>query len=419
MIVISKPRVLIILLIPMSVIVSLLSFGAAPSAYGDPHIKDPNLKVEQVVSGLASPTSMAFVAADKILVLEKNSGNVLLVTNGILQDRPVLKLNVDHTTLTCCRGLLGIAVENNLHSSNKKVYLYLSESLPNSSVRNRVYQYKWNSDSLLNPLRILDLPATPGPNHPGGKLVIGKDGYLYTVIGDLNNEGLLQNIKGENILTDTSVIIKIDPTSRKAPEDNPFFNLKPTHNAEKYYGYGVRNSFGLAIDPITGALWDTENGDKDYDEINYVAPGFNSGWRKLMGPISKSEIERNELVHLPNSKYIDPAFNFSPSLGVTGIEFLNSSVLGPEYKNNIFVGDINNGNLYFFKVNSTRNGFDLSQPNLSDLIANGKRELSEISLGSGFGGITDIKTGPDGSLYILTFDEEKNGDGKIYRITKS
>jgi glucose/arabinose dehydrogenase len=56
---------------------------------------------------------------------------------------------------------------------------------------------------------------------------------------------------------------------------------------------------------------------------------------------------------------------------------------------------------------------------LSDLIANGKRELSEISLGSGFGGITDIKTGPDGSLYILTFDEEKNGDGKIYRITKS
>ena len=107
----------------------------------------------------------------------------------------------------------------------------MSESLPNSSVRNRVYQYEWNGDSLLNPIRILDLPATPGPNHPGGKLVIGKDGYLYTVIGDLNNEGLLQNIKGENILTDTSVIIRIDPTSGKAPEDNPFFNLKPTHNA--------------------------------------------------------------------------------------------------------------------------------------------------------------------------------------------
>jgi glucose/arabinose dehydrogenase len=104
---------------------------------------------------------------------------------------------------------------------------------------------------------------------------------------------------------------------------------------------------------------------------------------------------------------------------VTGIEFLNSSVLGPQYKNNIFVGDINNGNLYFFKVNSTRNGLDLSQPNLSDLVAKGKRELSEISLGTGFEGITDIKTGPDGSLYILTFDEAKNGDGKIYRIARS
>lgn len=411
-----KMKMLILLILISGVL--LFSSGAA-STYGDPQIKDPNIKVEQVVSGLDSPTSMAFVEADKILVLEKNSGNVLLVTSGILQDKPVLKLNVDHTTLTCCRGLLGIAVANYPQSTNKKVYLYLSESLPNSSVRNRVYQYEWNGDSLLNPIRILDLPATPGPNHPGGKLVIGKDGYLYSVIGDLNNEGLLQNIKGENTLTDTSVIIRIDPTNGKAPEDNPFFNLKPTHNAEKYYGYGVRNSFGLAIDPITGALWDTENGDKDYDEINYVAPGFNSGWRKLMGPISKSEIEKNELMNLPNSKYIDPAFSFSPSLGVTGIEFLNSSVLGPQYKNNIFVGDINNGNLYFFKVNSTRNGLDLSQPNLSDLIANGKRELSEISLGTGFEGITDIKTGPDGSLYILTFDEAKNGDGKIYRIARS
>lgn len=411
---------MLILLILMSVVLLLSLFGAA-NTYGDPQIKDPNLKVEQIVSGLASPTSMAFVEADKILVLEKNSGNVLLVTNGILQDKPVLKLNVDHTTLTCCRGLLGIAVTNNHQSANKKVYLYLSESLPNNSVRNRVYQYELSRDSLLNPIRILDLPATPGPNHPGGKLVIGKDGYLYTVIGDLNNEGFLQNIKGKgkNILTDTSVIIRTDPTNGKAPNDNPFFNLEPTHNAKKYYGYGVRNSFGLAIDPVTGALWDTENGDKDYDEINYVAPGFNSGWRKLMGPISKSEIARNELTHLPNSKYIDPAFNFSPSLGVTGIEFLNSSVLGPEYQNNIFVGDIDNGNLYFFKVNSTRNGLDLSQPNLSDLIANGKGELSEISLGTGFGGITDIKTGPDGSLYILTFDEDKNGDGKIYRITRS
>jgi glucose/arabinose dehydrogenase len=124
-------------------------------------------------------------------------------------------------------------------------------------------------------------------------------------------------------------------------------------------------------------------------------------------------------VNLPNSKYVDPVFNFAPSLGVTGIEFFNSRTLGETYQNNIFVGDINNGNLYFFKVNSARNGLDLEQSDLGDLVANGNEELSKITFGAGFKGITDIKTGPDGFLYVLTFDEDADGDGKIYKITKA
>ena len=394
-------------------IFSIAVFGSPADA--QPIIQDSNLKAELVVEGLSSPTSMAFIQNDSILVLEKNTGEVQLISNGVLQEEPVLKLDVDTTTLTCCRGLLGIATIGGQH-----VFLYFTEAASEDQlVRNRVYRYDWNQQqhTLTNPTMILDLPATPGPNHPGGKLVIGLDNYLYTAIGDLNNEGQLQNFENGPEPDDSSVIIKISAFDGSPAVDNPFLN---SHNPKmaKYFAYGIRNSFGLAIDPITGALWEAENGDEDYDEINLVRPGFNNGWKKLMGPISQSDdIAQEDLVSFPGSHYADPVFSWKPSRGITDIEFLNSSALGPKYQNNIFVGDITSGNLYFFEVNSTRTGLTFNEPTISDLIADGEEELENITWGTGFGGITDIETGPDGLLYLLTFDQEIDGEGKIYRIS--
>ena len=202
--------------------------------------------------------------------------------------------------------------------------------------------------------------------------------------------------------------------------NNPFVSIKkefPTSQVEKYYGYGIRNSFGLAIDPVSGILWDTENGDKDYDEINLVHPGFNSGWKQVMGPISKSSITEKDLTILSGSYYGDPVFSWEPSLGITDIEFFDSKNLGDKYENNVFVGDINNGNIYYFKVNDNRTGFDFETPEFEgDQMAN-EEEKNKLVWGIGFDGITDLETGLDGNLYVLTFDESSNGDGKIYRIS--
>jgi glucose/arabinose dehydrogenase len=390
----------------------LLSIGYSGYAYSEPTFKDPNLKAELVVEGLSSPTSMAFLDMNNILVLEKNSGEVRLVYNSVLQEKPVIKLDVDATTLTCCRGLLGIAT-----IGQKEVFLYFSEAAHDyQPVVNRLYKYQWDGQSLVNPELILELPATPGPNHPGGKIAIGLDHYLYTVIGDLNNEGQLQNFKDGIQPNDSSVILKINPNNGSAAKDNPF-ESQNNQNMSKYYAYGIRNSFGLAIDPITGTLWEAENGDEDYDEINLVKPGFNSGWKKLMGPMSESELKQKDLVNFPGSHYSDPVFSWNPSLGITDIEFLSSPKLGPIYTNNIFVGDITNGNLYFFELNQNRTGLVFDNPELNDLVADDEEQLAEITLATGFGGITDIVTGPDGLLYVLTFDQELDGDGKIYRIT--
>jgi glucose/arabinose dehydrogenase len=385
----------------------------------EPTLNDPNLQVETIVEGLSLPTSMAFIDNNNILVLEKEKGTVRLVSNGILQEESVLEVNVDSRSE---RGLLGVTLMD-----NDTIFLYYTETSQNGDqLRNRVYKYQWNDEErlLVNPTLILDLPAIPGPNHDGGKLIIGPDNYLYAVIGDLNHMGKLQNIVNGPDPDDTGVIFRINPEDGSPAPDNPFINNNnELLSLNKYYAYGIRNSFGITFDPVTNVLWDTENGPSEYDEVNLVKPGFNSGWLQVMGPISKSGITEDELVTFPNSKYADPVFNWLPSLGITDIEFLNSSKLGDKYTHNIFVGDIGvltDGYLYFFEVNKDRTGIKFdnsSQARLTDLIADNEEERSAIALGTGFGGITDIETGPDGFLYILTLNIRSNGEGNIYRIT--
>lgn len=375
-------------------------FGYADA---QPVINDPNMTAEMVTEGLSSPTSIAFMDSNNILVLEK-SGSVRLISNGVLQEQPVLNVPVDTENE---RGLLGIATQDDA------VFLYFTES--GQTLRNKVYQYTWNGEGLVNPKLILDLPALPGPNHNAGKLVMGPDHYLYVIIGDLNHDGKLQNFLDGPEPDDTGVIFKVNPNDGSAAPNNPFVN-SGNSALSRYYAYGIRNSFGITIDPVTNMLWDTENGPSEYDEVNLIRPGFNSGWQTVMGPISTSGQTEDELVSFQGSHYADPVFSWKSPPAVTDIEFLHSSKFGDKYANNIFIGDNNNGNVYYLEVNDDRTGlkFDASQTGLNDLVVDNEEELSSIIFGSGFGSITDIATSPDGFLYIVSFE-----DGIIYRITPS
>jgi len=127
-----------------------------------------------------------------------------------------------------------------------------------------------------------------------------------------------------------------------------------------------------------------------------------------MGPLSRN-VDVNQVVNYPGSHYADPVFSWKNSVAVTGIEFMKSSALGQEYKNNIFVGDYNNGNLYYFEVNSTRTGIKPA-PGLSGLIVANDDQLSAVTFGTY--STLNIKTGPkDGFLYVLSIN-----DGSIYRL---
>ena len=143
------------------------AYGAPVSlATGNPTVKDANLKVEAVSEGLSSPTSMAFIDNNNILVLEKD-GHVRLISNGQLQQQPVLTVPVDSKNE---RGLLGIAImkanlndkgsiNTNSASQPVSVFLYFTESQGGKLVGNKVYRYEFNGQSLVKPTLILDLPA--------------------------------------------------------------------------------------------------------------------------------------------------------------------------------------------------------------------------------------------------------------------
>jgi aldose sugar dehydrogenase len=148
-----------------------------------------------------------------------------------------------------------------------------------------------------------------------------------------------------------------------------------------------------------------------------VRPGFNSGWAMVMGPIEMSNVTaENDLVNFQgSSSYADPIFSWGRAVGATDIEFYDSDVLDGDFTNNIFVADANNGDLYFFEVNEDRSGLQFEIPGIdNDLVASNENERAAVTFGTGFpNSITDIETGPDGYLYVLTYHPTL---GSLFRI---
>ena len=184
-----------------------------------------------------------------------------------------------------------------------------------------------------------------------------------------------------------------------------------------YFAYGIRNSFGMDFDPVTGHIWDTENGRNDDDEINLVLPGFNSGWPDIQGPASRPENDdadvEDDLVDFDGrGEYRDPEFTWNITVGPTAIKFYNSTQLGVEYQNDIFVGDINNGRIYHFDLNEDRTGLMLDDGELEDKVGDNEDELSSggVVFGTGFRAISDIEVGPDGNLYALDVSRWKDNE---------
>ncbi len=369
----------------ISIAFGLIFVNAFPDAFSEPILYDENLILEEFAKEIGwGYTTMTFVG-DDILLLQK-IGVVSLIREGIIQKEPVLEITVNPVRES---GLLGIT------SVGNTVYLYFTEIDENKKqLGNRIYKYDWNGNKLINPVLIKELPSNE--YHNGGAMVTGLDNQVYAVIGDTGKYGPLQNKPLEKLyppgisdFMDTSVILRVEP-------EGP------------YYAIGIRNSFGLAIDPITGNLWATENGDDDFDEINLIPDKFNSGWETIMGPATESELA--SLPEYEDYTYNEPEFTWEKVVAPAGLNFGQFKETS-NYNNSLFVGDCNNGHLYKFELNQNRDGFEFSNPELQDNIVNTNESMDEIIIGTGFRCITDIEVGPDGFLYLVS-----HGEKIIYRI---
>ncbi|HEY2942365.1 MAG TPA: PQQ-dependent sugar dehydrogenase [Vicinamibacteria bacterium] len=482
--------------------VAVLGPRAEAQAPG-PSVLDPKLSVRTVASGLVTPVSLAFLGPGDMLVLEKNTGKVQRVTGGTVQT--VLDLAVNNASE---RGLLGIALHPDFED-NHALYLYwtcasthpadpfmpserecpdtpatgadTSDILAVPLLGNRIDRFIWNGSTLVFDRNLIKLHAfqndvTNGVargNHNGGVLRFGPDEKLYLIFGDNGRRGQLQNLVngpfGPGQPDDqfggpepddahfTGVILRLDDDG-SAPDDNPFFEVggrtggEAGANVQKIFAYGVRNSFGLAFDPVSGRLWDEQNGDDSFDELNQVEAGSNLGWVQIMGPVSRiaqfKAIETSpaffglqqvrwpptniadtpaealsRLFVIPGSHYSDPEFSWKFAVAPAGIGFLSSRALGPQYSDDLFVGasrtNLEGGYIFRFNLTGNRRKIAVDDPRLADRVAdnNAKFDITEsesLLFGRNFGIGTDIQTGPDGNLFVVSLS-----NGAVYEVFRA
>ncbi len=485
----------------------------AQASQAGPTMLDPSLTVSTVVSGVTTPSSIAFLGPNDMLVLEKNTGKVLRVTNGVVQG-VALDLSVNNASE---RGLLGIALHPDF-ATNHGVYLYwtcrstappidpffpdeqrcldanmlgadTSNILQVPLLGNRVDRFVWNGSTLTFDRNVIMLRAfqndgapqppdqgdqaqPPRGNHNGGVIAFGPDRKLYVIFGDQGRRGQLQNLldgptppnaddqfggpEPDNAHL-SGVVLRLTDDGT-TPTDNPFFAAGAARggevgaNIQKIFAYGVRNSFGLAFDPLSGNLWDQQNGDDSFDELNRVEPGMNGGWVQIMGPVSRlsqfKQIETtfgaanlqqlrwpptnianspaealSRLVALPGSHYSDPEFAWKWAVPPAAIGFVRGRGLGAQFEGDLFVGAATpltvGGYLFHFNLTGNRARIATDDPRLEDRVAdnNAKNDLTEsesLLIGRDFGVTTDIETGPNGNLFVVSIS-----NGAIYEISRA
>ena len=494
--------------IPRNIVmhVAALAFCILPfrTAHADsipPTILDPNLQVTTYLSsGLSQPIGIVFLGPNDAFVLEKASGQVKRVINGVIGPTPVLDLAVNSFSE---RGLLSLVLHPNFPAT-PYVYIRWTESSTGADstvasevplLGNRVDRFVWNGSTLVLDRNLLqlrsrqadnvDMPGHPGSanpsergNHNGGVLKFGLDGKLYLFMGDQGRRGWLQNLENGPFLTEplvddgiggpspdnahlTGVIIRLNDDGT-TPTDNPFYVVGSSlggevgANIQKIYSYGHRNGFGMAFDPVSGSLWDTENADDAFSELNRIVPGMNGGWIQLAGPLSRiaqfkliettafgsalqqirypptrvaytSALALSHMYMLPGAEYRDPEFSWQYEVAPAGTTFIRGTALGTEYDGTLWVGSASSfqqvggtgGSLYRLRLTPDRLHIDVSaDPRLADYVADngakyGVTESETLIIGTGFGTTPSIEQGPDGNLYVVSVT-----DNTVYRINR-
>ena len=362
-------------------------------------VTDPSLQVTALLPdfSLDTPTTMAFVGPDDILVLEKETGRVRRVLGGVLQPSPVLDVAVELRQRTRPARHRGQHRDRRRASSSITPRSPIPTATASRTAARRSATGCTATTGTAGSARcrtaqlILDLPVTTGPNHDGGVLLLGPPpppgpgqsataARCYVIIGDLNRNGQLQNNAGGAAPDDTSVILRVEQDGYGGSGQSLRALLqrhhmrRPARPAAGVLAARPASPRWRATSPTgcaTASAWRSirpaatsgtpRTARADYDEVNRVTPGVNSGWNPIMGPDSRDRRDSANLFNMPGagSTYSDPEFSWLATIAPTAIVFPVGTSSGAAYDDVALVGDSNLGQLYRFPLNPGRDGFDV------------------------------------------------------------
>jgi glucose/arabinose dehydrogenase len=267
-------------------------------------------------------------------------------------------------------------------------YVYAAHSyLQNGELRNRLVRMRWDGQSLGTPEALLsNIPASG--IHDGSRLVIGPDRFLYMTTGDASNGNLAQD---KNTLAGKVLRLTLD--GAPAP-GNPF--------GTSIYSFGHRNPQGLVFHPTTGALYSTEHGPSDNDEVNRIVAGRNYGWPTVHGACDDDVGSERQFCQA--NDVVEPLVTWTPTIAPAGADFYLADLI-PQWKGSLLFTSLRGEALYRLTLSS-----------------DGQRVTAKETLFEGqYGRLRDVLVAPDGSVYLATSNRDGRGspaadDDRILRV---
>lgn len=350
----------------------------APAPSAPAETAPPQTSIETVAEGMDTLWAID-LAPDGRIFLTERAGRVRVIEGGKLLPEPWTTIPAAEVSEA---GLLGLALDP-AFTTNHYVYAAYTYRADDGSLKNRLVRLREDANDKGVVDRVL-LDGIPGtPNHDGGRVKFGPDGKLYWTIGDAQQAERAQDVRSLN-----GKILRLNPDG-SIPADNPF-------PGSPVYSYGHRNPQGLAWQPSTGRLYETEHGpsgvDTGRDEVNYVEPGKNYGWPLITGDETREGM-------VPPLLQSGDTETWAPA----GATFITQ---GPWAGSLLFVG-LRGETLYRMVLG-----------------ANDPRKVMSFErlLAGEYGRLRDVAQGPDGSIYLLTSNRDGRGsphpgDDRVLRLS--
>ncbi|HCR66270.1 MAG: glucose dehydrogenase [Oceanicaulis sp.] len=360
---------------------SVLALSSASHAQDVIESEQADFIVETVAGGLEYPWSIAFLPDGAYLVTERE-GRLRVIDENGLREAPVSGLP-DDLLVERQGGLLDVALAPDFATSRTIYFSYAEGTAEANNTALARAQLSSDLTTLENVEDIFHVNFEKARGfHFGGRILFNPDGTLFLTLGDGGN----YQDEAQNPENHLGAVVRLN-LDGSIPNDNPEIE----NGAPGVYSFGHRNAQGISRNPATGSVWELEHGARGGDEINILAAGDNYGWPEITyginydGTIITEDRERDGLTQ--------PIWYWNPSIAPSGMDFYTGDAF-EHWQGDLFVSALAGSKVERLEIDGDR--VISVEPLLADM---GQR-------------FRDVRTGPDGALYVLTDDFE----GSVLRL---